>query len=75
MTGPVRNRSPAAFSARRNVDGVTAMPGPATFSAETAAGMRSEGNSGASGCSGSSLKSPRTSSTYHHSRSRPSSNM
>jgi hypothetical protein len=44
---PVRNRFPAIFSDRRNVDGVTAIPGVATFSADTAAGIRSEGNSGA----------------------------
>ena len=67
--------APAACSAFRNVDGVTAMPGAGTFSADTAGGIRSEGNSGACGSPGSSLNPPRTSSIHHHSRARPSSNM
>ena len=61
------------MSARRNVDGHDA-GAIGTFSAATACGMRSDGNSGARGCSGSSQNSPRTSSMYHHSSARPSSN-
>ena len=43
---------PAIPNARRNVDGVTAIPGTGTFRADTAPGMRSEGNNGAFGSSG-----------------------
>ena len=70
-----QERPPATFSARRNVEGVTARPGTGTFNRDTAAGIRSDGNSGTPGSPGSSVKQPRTSSIHHHSRSRPSANM
>src|SRR6266511_1374584 len=74
VTGPRRYRAPAVLNARRKVDSVTARSGVGTFNAATAPGSRSDGHSGAPGSSGSSPNSPRISSTYHHSSSRPSAN-